>query len=53
MDNPYLSMLSEVVAEAMPALPYFIAIVAFIFALKVLEAKFSPKKRRRWRGSSN
>lgn len=44
-------MMDKVWSDALPALPYFIGILAFIFALQVLEAKFSPNKRRRWRRS--
>ena len=53
MENPFISMLSDTFARALPALPYFIGILVFIFALKVLEAKFGRRKRRRWRRSSN
>jgi Protein of unknown function (DUF2726) len=48
MENPYLSMLWSAL---LPALPYLVFLAAFVFALKVLEAKFMPKKRR-WRRSS-
>ncbi|HXH53383.1 MAG TPA: DUF2726 domain-containing protein [Sphingomicrobium sp.] len=36
-----------------PVLPYFIGLMAFVVALKVLEARFIPKKRRRWRNRGN
>jgi len=34
------------------ALPYLVFLAAFVVALKWLEAKFTPKKRRRWQGGS-
>lgn len=52
MDNPYFSMLWSAWDKLLPVLPYFIGILAFIFAFQVLDAKFGGKKRRRWRGSS-
>jgi hypothetical protein len=48
----YLSMLKDAVAPLMPMLPYFIGILAFIFALQFLEARFGGKKRRQWRRRS-
>lgn len=53
MENPYTSMLWDGFAQVIPVLPYFIFILAFIFALTVLEAKFGRKKRGRWRRSSD
>jgi hypothetical protein len=47
-DNPFIGMLWGAFGEVKPMLPYFIGIVAFILALKVLEAKFQRKKRRGW-----
>jgi hypothetical protein len=49
MENPYISMLWSALTGA---LPYLVFLAAFVFALKWLEAKFTPKKRRRWRGAS-
>ena len=49
MKDPIESMMDKVWSDALPALPYFLGILAFIFALQLLEAKFSPKRRRRWR----
>ena len=47
MENPYISMLGSAASDLMPALPYFVGILVFIFALKLLEAKFG-RKRGRW-----
>ena len=52
MENPYNSMLWNAWEKVLPVLPYFIGILAFIFAFQVLDAKFGGKKRRGWRGSS-
>jgi hypothetical protein len=52
MENPYLSMLGSALSEALRALPYFVGILAFIFAFYVLEAKFGRQKRGRWRRTS-
>ena len=49
MENPYISMLWSALTGA---LPYLVFLAAFVVALKWLEGKFTPKKRRRWRGSS-
>ena len=49
MENPYLSILGNGVAGA---LPYLVFLIVFVASLKWLEAKFTPKRRgRRWRGS--
>ena len=51
MENPYLAMLKDGVAQNASWVPYFIGILVFIFAVTVIEAKFGPKKRGRWRSS--
>ena len=48
MENPYLSMLKDGVAQNASWVPYLIGILAFIFALSVFETKFGRKKRGRW-----
>ena len=48
MQPDFLAMLWSAL---MQALPYLVFLAAFVIALKVLEAKFMPKKRR-WRRSS-
>ena len=61
MENPFLAMLWSAVSQLAPYLPWFIGALVFVFALKVLEAKFGRKKRggwqrrgsRRWRGERN
>jgi hypothetical protein len=50
MENPYLTMLWDGLAGLAPVAPYFVGLLVFILALKVLEAKFGRKKRGRWRG---
>ncbi len=52
MQNEYLVMLKNGLAEAAPVLPYFVFILALIFALYFIEAKFGQKTRGRWRRSS-
>jgi len=49
MENPYIAMLWNAFVQA---LPYLVFLAAFLIALKLLEAKFSPKKRGRWRRAS-
>ena len=51
MENPYNEMLWSALEPLRPVLPYFIGLVAFVIALKVLEAKFGSKKGGRWRRS--
>jgi Protein of unknown function (DUF2726) len=51
MENPYIGMLWAAGREVLPVLPYFIGILAFIFAFQMLDAKFGSKKRPRWRRS--
>ena len=48
MENPYLSMLWSALSQNAS---FLIFLLVFVVALKVLEAKFMPKKRR-WRRSS-
>jgi hypothetical protein len=48
MENPYLAMLWSAVSQNAS---FLIFLLVFVIALKVLEAKFMPKKRR-WRRSS-
>ena len=52
MHNEYLAMMKGGLGHAAEWLPYFVGILAFIFALNFLEAKFGRKKRGRWRRSS-
>ena len=52
MDNPYLSMLWSAFEKVAPSLFYMFLIVAFIVAMKVLEAKFGRKKGGPWRRSA-
>lgn len=49
MQNPYLEMLSRALSHVAPLLPLFIFALVFVVALKLLEAKFSRKKRGRGR----
>lgn len=49
MENPYLSMLWSALSQNAS---WLIFLLVFVIALKVLEAKFMPKKRR-WRRSSS
>ena len=55
MDNPYLAMLRDGMMSVLPVVPYFVGILAFIFAFHALDAKFGNKRRgrrrsSRWRG---
>jgi hypothetical protein len=51
MENPFFGMFERVFADLAPAIPYFVGILVFIFALNVIEAKFGGKSRGRWRRS--
>ena len=42
---------SPMVHQVAEALPFFIGILAFVFALRLLEQLLGGRKRRRWRGS--
>jgi len=52
MQPDYLLVLKDAVAQLAPWAPYFLGLLAFVLASKVLEARFGAKKRRRWRGKA-
>src|SRR5690348_15907805 len=50
MQMNYCPIVEAVKSQMFAALPYAVAIVAFLIALKLLERRFGGGSRKRWRG---